>query len=30
MSAVYKRELRAYMNNVYGWLFMAILLLFTG
>ena len=30
MSAVYKRELRAYMNNVYGWLFMAILLMFTG
>lgn len=30
MSAVYKRELRAYMNNVYGWLFMAIFLLFTG
>ena len=30
MSAVYKRELRAYMSNVYGWLFMAVLLLFTG
>ena len=30
MSAVYKRELRAYMNNVYGWLFMAILLMFAG
>jgi ABC-2 type transport system permease protein len=30
MSAVYKRELRAYMNNVYGWLFMAIFLLFTS
>lgn len=30
MLAVYKRELRAYMNNVYGWLFMAILLLFAG
>lgn len=30
MSAVYKRELRAYMNNVYGWLFMAILLLAVG
>lgn len=30
MTAVYKRELRAYMNNVYGWLFMAIFLLFTG
>lgn len=30
MSAVYKRELRAYVSNVYGWLFMAILLLFTG
>ena len=30
MLAVYKRELRAYMNNVYGWLFMAIFLLFTG
>lgn len=30
MLAVYKRELRAYMNNVYGWLFMAIFLLFAG
>ena len=30
MSAVYKRELRAYMNNVYGWLVMSILLMFTG
>ena len=30
MTAVYKRELRAYMNNVYGWLFMAVLLLFVG
>ena len=30
MSAVYKRELRGYMNNVYGWLFMSILLMFTG
>lgn len=30
MSAVYKRELRAYMNNVYGYLFMAVLLLFVG
>lgn len=30
MSAVWKRELRAYMNNVYGWLFMSVLLLFTG
>lgn len=30
MFAVYKRELRAYMSNVYGWLFMAVLLLFTG
>ncbi len=30
MSAVYKRELRAYMNNVYGWLFMGVFLLFTG
>ena len=30
MLAVYKRELRAYMNNVYGWLFMAIFLLLTG
>ena len=28
MSAVYKRELRAYMNNVYGWLFMAALLMY--
>ncbi len=30
MFAVYKREFRAYMNNVYGWLFMAVLLLFAG
>ena len=30
MMAVYKRELRAYMNNVYGWLFMSVLLLFIG
>ena len=30
MFAVYKRELRAYMHNVYGWLFMAIMLLFVG
>ena len=30
MTAVYKRELRAYMNNVYGWLFMAVLLMFTS
>ncbi len=30
MSAVYKRELRAYMNNVYGYLFMAVMLLFIG
>lgn len=30
MVAVYKRELRAYVNNVYGWLFMAVLLLFVG
>ena len=28
MSAVYKRELRAYMNNVYGWLFIAALLMY--
>lgn len=30
MFAVYKRELKAYMSNVYGWLFMAVLLLFFG
>lgn len=30
MNAVYKRELRAYLNNVYGWLFGAILILFVG
>jgi ABC-2 type transport system permease protein len=30
MSAVYKRELRAYMNNVYGYLFMSVMLLFVG
>lgn len=30
MIAVYKRELRAYLNNVYGWMFMSVLLLFVG
>lgn len=30
MLAVFKREFRAYMNNVYGYLFMAVLLLFAG
>ena len=30
MFAVYKREFRAYMHNVYGWLFMSVLLLFVG
>ncbi len=30
MMAVFKREFRAYMNNVYGFLFMAVLLLFCG
>ncbi|MBQ9151610.1 MAG: ABC transporter permease [Clostridia bacterium] len=30
MFAVYKREFKAYMSNVYGWLFMAVLLLFIG
>lgn len=30
MIAVYKRELRAYLNNVYGWLFAAVLLMFIG
>lgn len=30
MFAVYKRELKAYMSNVYGWLFMAVLLIFVG
>ncbi len=30
MFAVYKREFKAYMSNVYGWLFMAVLLLFVG
>lgn len=30
MTAVYKRELRAYLNNVYGWLFAAVILLFIG
>ena len=30
MIAVFKREFREYMNNVYGWLFMSVLLLFTG
>lgn len=30
MLAVYKREWKAYMSNVYGWLFMAVLLLFSG
>ena len=30
MLAVYKRELKAYLHNVYGWLFMAILLAAFG
>lgn len=30
MIAVYKREFRAYMNNVYGWLTMSVMLLFIG
>ena len=30
MLAVYKRELKAYTNNVYGWLFAAVLLVFMG
>ena len=30
MFAVYKREFKAYMTNVYGWMFMAVLLLFVG
>ncbi len=30
MKAVYKRELKAYMNNVYGYLFMAVLLCACG
>ncbi len=30
MSAVYKREFRAYLHNVYGWLFMATTLLAVG
>ncbi len=30
MLAVFKREFRAYMNNVYGYMFMAVLLLFCG
>ncbi len=30
MSAVFKREFKAYMNNVYGYLFMAVLLFFCG
>ena len=30
MSAVFKREFRAYMSNVYGWLFMAALLMYVG
>ena len=30
MFAVYKRELKAYMSNVYGWLFMSVLLMFVG
>ena len=30
MSAVFKRELRAYANNVYGWLFMAVLMMYAG
>lgn len=30
MGAVYKREIKAYMNNVYGFLFAAVLLLVVG
>lgn len=30
MLAVFKREFKAYMNNVYGYLFMSVLLLFCG
>ena len=30
MTAVFKRELRAYMNNVYGYLFMSVILMFIG
>jgi ABC-2 type transport system permease protein len=30
MLAVYKRELKAYLHNVYGWLFMAVLLAAMG
>lgn len=30
MFAVYKREFKAYMSNVYGWLFMSVLLMFVG
>ena len=30
MLAVYKRELKAYLHNVYGWLFMAALLMGMG
>ncbi len=30
MGAVFKREYKAYMNNVYGYLFMSVLLLFVG
>ena len=30
MFAVFKREFKAYMSNVYGWLFMSVLLMFVG
>ncbi len=30
MAAVFKREFRAYMNNVYGYMFIAVLLFFCG
>lgn len=30
MIAIYKRELKSYFSNVTGWLFIGILLLFTG
>ena len=30
MFAVFKREFKTYMNNVYGWMFMAVLLMFVG
>ena len=30
MSAVFKRELRSYFNSMTGWIFLAVIFVFTG